>query len=155
MGGGPDVRQPTPCQSIPYQFGVWSRKGGWGGRFMVRRRQPTPRQSKAVLLDVLMPKGGESKPPSLRHLSCIFLDFVGFSEIFFNFPDFLNFSRMLSVFLRFADILFLFFVDVLRFLLALYDFLDFGKLSGFLLYFLDFLIFPYISWDSLSFSKIF
>ena len=57
VGGGPDLRQSTPCQSITYQFGVWSRKEGGGGRFMVRLRQPTPRQLKAVLIDVLMPKG--------------------------------------------------------------------------------------------------
>ena len=58
-GGGPDLGQPTLRQSIPYQFKVWGRKEGG---LMVRRRQPTLRQSKAVLIDVLMPKGGGGNP---------------------------------------------------------------------------------------------
>ena len=35
-GGEPDLRQPTPCQSITCELGVCSREGGGGWGLMIR-----------------------------------------------------------------------------------------------------------------------
>ena len=87
VGGGPDLGQPTPCQSILYQFRVWSRKGGGGECFIVRHRQPTPHQSKVILIGGLMPKGRGN--PSLGHH---FSDLFTFSVILFGLFVFQTFS---------------------------------------------------------------
>ena len=67
--GSPDLRQPTPLQSISYEFKVWSRKWKRGGGFM-RLRQPDPNQLRAVIINVQMHRGrgGGFSIPSITYL---------------------------------------------------------------------------------------